>query len=142
MDQAGKNGEVKTFFTLLKGFIATAVFFLPRNFYNGGWLWSTICIIFSMLLTLICTQKLVEIKEQYNLSFTGVGVKAMGLTGKIMVDVTLCTSQFLFVCAYISFICESLKAMSTDLFGMQDGKWDYWYGGIICFFVFIPLVWV
>ncbi len=66
-----------------------------------------------MLLTLICTQKLVEIREQYNLSFTGVGVKAMGLTGKIMVDVTLCTSQSLFVCAYISFICESLVSMST-----------------------------
>lgn len=92
VEQAGKNSDIKTFFTLTKGFIATAVFFLPKNWYTGGWLWSSFCMAFSMILTLLCTQKIVEVREQYKLSFTQIGVKAMGIPGKILVDITLVTS--------------------------------------------------
>lgn len=41
-EHTGKIGPVKTFFTLLKGFVAAGVLFLPKGWVNGGWLFSTV----------------------------------------------------------------------------------------------------
>jgi hypothetical protein len=32
-----KLGTMATFFTLIKGFIATGCLYLPKSFVNGGW---------------------------------------------------------------------------------------------------------
>jgi hypothetical protein len=37
----GKIGPLSTFFTLIKGFVATGVLFLPKGWVNGGWLFSS-----------------------------------------------------------------------------------------------------
>jgi hypothetical protein len=39
--KVGKIGPLKTFFTLMKGFVATGVLFLPKGWKSGGWLFST-----------------------------------------------------------------------------------------------------
>lgn len=46
-EKAGKIGPVKTFFTLIKGFVAAGVLFLPKGWRNGGWLFSTITLLLS-----------------------------------------------------------------------------------------------
>jgi solute carrier family 36 (proton-coupled amino acid transporter) len=52
-EQTGKVGPAGTFFTLLKGFVASGVLFLPKGFVTGGWLFSTIGLILSCLLTIV-----------------------------------------------------------------------------------------
>ena len=46
-EKAGKIGPAKTFFTLIKGFVAAGVLFLPKGWRNGGWLFSTITLLLS-----------------------------------------------------------------------------------------------
>lgn len=41
LEKTGKIGPLKTFFTLIKGFVAAGILFLPKGWCNGGWLFST-----------------------------------------------------------------------------------------------------
>jgi membrane protein insertase Oxa1/YidC/SpoIIIJ len=43
-----------TYFTLIKGFVCTGIIYLPKSFINGGWGFSILVFIFSMLLTMTC----------------------------------------------------------------------------------------
>lgn len=52
-EQTGKVGPIGTFFTLLKGFVASGVLFLPKGFVTGGWLFSTIALCISCVLTIV-----------------------------------------------------------------------------------------
>ena len=136
-----KNGAVKTFFTLMKGFIATAVLFLPKGFRNGGWLFSTIALICSAILTYFCAMLLLQIRSRYRgFSLSDIGRQAYGWRGKLAVDVALAGSQTGFVMAYVVFISENLQLLVGQLFGVYDINIVYF--GIICFAVFTPLVWV
>jgi solute carrier family 36 (proton-coupled amino acid transporter) len=60
-----KLDNFMTFFTLLKGFIGTGVLFLPNGFYNGGWLFSTLILTLSMVISLICINMLMEVAEKH-----------------------------------------------------------------------------
>jgi amino acid permease len=65
--------------------------------------------VLSFVLTLFCTVKLLQAKAKTpNGSFSDIGMNALGLKGKIMVDVFLSLSQIGFVTAYVYFIVSSL----------------------------------
>lgn len=100
-----KLSPMATYFSLLKGFVCTGILYLPKNFHNGGWLWAMVSMILSWFLTLVCLLKLLEAKGMTpNGSFSDIGFKAIGVPGRIMVDVFLSLSQIGFVTAYIYFI--------------------------------------
>jgi amino acid permease len=44
-----------TFFTLMKGFVGTAVLYLPREVFLGGWLTSLVSLTLSLMLSFYCT---------------------------------------------------------------------------------------
>tara|TARA_B110000285_G_scaffold214746_1_gene260439 strand:+ start:223 stop:435 length:213 start_codon:yes stop_codon:yes gene_type:complete len=46
-----KLGAVGTYFTLLKGFVCSSILYLPKNFMNGGWMFTSGCLIFSCIIT-------------------------------------------------------------------------------------------
>ena len=54
LEKAGKLGPVATFFTLVKGFVATGVLFLPKGWRNGGWLFSSSALVMSCIFSSIC----------------------------------------------------------------------------------------
>lgn len=83
-----------TYFSLLKGFVCTGILYLPKNFQNGGWLWALISMVLSFVLTLVCAIKLLEAKAKIKPggSFSDIGFAAIGLPGKIMVDIFLTLS--------------------------------------------------
>lgn len=112
-NKVGKIGPLKTFFTLIKGFVATGVLFLPKGWVNGGWLFSTVALILSCILTTVASLKLLEIRKQHKLSYSQIGQKAYGITGKIAVDFFLAFTQTIFVCAYITFIVTSVNGILT-----------------------------
>jgi len=139
-ENAGKIGPIPTFFTLLKGFIAAGVLFLPKGFYTGGWGFTSGALFFSCLLTIFSSVKLIQIRQKYKLSFSEIGEKAYGLPGKIAVDFFLAFTQTIFVCAYIAFIVGSVDNISQAHFG--TGPINPWYAGIGCFLIYTPLCWV
>ena len=53
-----------TYFTLVKGFVCTAILYLPESFYKGGWLFSTISITVSLILNLISMNLLLEVRDK------------------------------------------------------------------------------
>lgn len=73
-----KLSDAATFFTLIKGFVCTGVLFLPNGFYNGGWLFSIFCMIFSMLLTLVCLLMLIIAQEKVGGSYSELGKISLG----------------------------------------------------------------
>ena len=140
IDKVGKIGPFKTFFTLLKGFVATGVLFLPKGWRNGGWLFSTTALIASAVLTIIASLKLLEVRNKYKLSYSEIGRKAYGLPGKIAVDFYLTFTQTIFVCAYITFIVDSVNNILHETFDRP--KINNWILGGVCFLIYVPLCWV
>lgn len=53
-----KLGPIRTYFTLLKGFLGTGILYLPQSVYEGGWLFTLIAFFLSFVLTTLCMQKL------------------------------------------------------------------------------------
>jgi solute carrier family 36 (proton-coupled amino acid transporter) len=136
-EHTGKIGPVKTFFTLLKGFVAAGVLFLPKGWVNGGWLFSTLCLLASWVLTTVTSLKLVEIRKKYKLSFSEIGMKAYGLPGKVAVDFFLWFTQTIFVWAYVTFIVDSVNnILDAHAHGTHINKWIL---GAICFVIYVPL---
>jgi len=70
--------NIKAFFTLFKGFIAVGILFLPNGFSNGGWLFSTILMVFSYLLSYYCIHLMITTKLQHGGNFMELGQKAWG----------------------------------------------------------------
>ena len=56
-----KLGTMATAFTLLKGFVATGVLYIPQDFVNGGYVFSPVTILLSLALTLYCAKLLIEV---------------------------------------------------------------------------------
>lgn len=92
----------------MKGFVCTGILYLPKAFYNGGWGFSSISMFLSFLLTYWCCMRLMDVRQAVGGSYSDLGYKAMGNTGKYLVDVSLMISQTGFVCAYVVFVCTSL----------------------------------
>ena len=79
-----------TFFTLLKGFVGTAVLYLPREIYLGGWGTTIICLGLSMVLSYYCSLLLLESQKQSRArSFSEIGKAAYGKFGKNLVGIFL-----------------------------------------------------
>ena len=115
-----KLSPVKTYFSLVKGFIAISVLYSPKNFYNGGWLFSIIAMILGFFLTLICIFKLIESRNAIGGgSFSDIGYQAFGKKGKIIADVFMATQQIGFVIGMIYFVVKSFKEVVDDAFDVD-----------------------
>lgn len=83
-----KLSPVKTYFSLVKGFIAIGMLYAPKNFYNGGWLWAMVSMFLSFILTLVCILKLIDARNVLGGgSFSEIGFHALGRKGKIAADI-------------------------------------------------------
>jgi proton-coupled amino acid transporter len=73
-------GPVKTFFTLIKGFICTGILYLPNNIREGGWLFSAVGLFLSYIFTTVCMFKLLDAKKKVVgiSSFKDIGMAAYG----------------------------------------------------------------
>lgn len=80
LEKVGKLSPIKTYFTLLKGFIGTGVLFCPKAIEEGGWLFSAIGLFLSYILTTICTFKLLDSKKfaRGTRSYKDIGKRVFG----------------------------------------------------------------
>lgn len=107
LKKVAKLGTVATAFTVFKSFVCTGILYMPKNYVTSGWLFSGICIMLSLIVTLYCCKLLIDVSDKINLtSFPEIGFKAFGKPGKIATDIVLFASQFGFVTAYVYFISQ------------------------------------
>jgi len=119
--------------------VCTGILYLPKNFKNGGWAWALVSMVLSFILTQVCMVKLLECKKKTpGDTFSDIGMKAMGLKGKILVDVFLTLAQLGFVTAYIYFIVTSLHDVVYDLTTPNYDTPRIWFG-LLCFVIYVPL---
>jgi amino acid permease len=58
-----KLSPLRTYFSLVKGFIAIGILYSPKNIKNGGWLWAIVCMVLGFFLTLVCLIKLIQARQ-------------------------------------------------------------------------------
>ncbi|CEG71869.1 hypothetical protein RMATCC62417_07528 [Rhizopus microsporus] len=107
----GKATPGKAMFLLLKSFVTTGIMFLPKAFYNGGLLFSTVAIIAWALISLWSFLLLVQTRLAVPASFGDMGGVLYGSRMRIAVLVAITLSQIGFVCAYMIFVAENLQSL-------------------------------
>jgi solute carrier family 36 (proton-coupled amino acid transporter) len=113
---------------------------MPVTFVSGGWLFSVSALILSVILTLLCIKLILEVRIKIGGTFSEIGQKTYGRCGKIMVDISLFSSQFCFCTAYIFFISSQVTSIVDAVYDITlDEKWK-WVFLPICFCVIFPLV--
>jgi proton-coupled amino acid transporter len=69
----GDAGMMKSFFTLLKAFIGTGIMFLPKAFFNGGILFSSMTMILVSALSMVAFHLLLQCRSQYGGGYGDLG---------------------------------------------------------------------
>jgi len=148
-------GPVATVFTIFKGFVATAILFMPYAFVKSGWAFSGGALLASLLLVLYAISLLLSVNKEKGGSLPEMGERTWGRPGKILTDVLLFSSQFGFCLAYVYFViqqvggtfilCWTNDAATPTLCPPDSGtnltqapaKW-LWI--VVCMCLFTPLV--
>jgi len=143
-EEVEKLGPLATAFTLFKGIVCSGILYLPTSFVTGGWLFSGVALIFSLFLTLFCIKLLLEVRTKLGggVSFPEIGFITYGKTGKILVDISLFSSQVGFTCAYIYFIASQVTSVLDSAFDINIPDAYKWVYAPICFAILFPMVMV
>lgn len=107
----------KAVLLLLKAFIGTGILFLPKGFFNGGLLFSIFALMFFSILSYWCFLLLIDVrvKSQVN-SFGDIGNKYFGSKMRSCILTSIVLSQIGFASAYIVFVAQNLKSVTTAIF--------------------------
>ena len=147
-----------TVFTIFKGFVATAILFMPYAFVEAGYGFSGISLLVSLLLNLISIHKLLQVyKAVGGGSLSELGEKSVGKFGKVLTDILLFFSQLSFCLAYVYFIAQQVGGTfilcvtntAADEVSCPADKgldltippWKWMWIGV-CMLLFTPLVWL
>ena len=143
-----KLGALATCFTIFKGFVATGILYVPKDFKNGGYIFTPATLVASLALTLYCAKLLLEVHAKIGGSFPEMGFKVGGKPGHIFVEVVLVASQFGFCTAYVYFIADQIggiggviPCLTSDNPECDGGTViNKWIWMPICMAIYIPLV--
>jgi proton-coupled amino acid transporter len=113
---------------------------MPKGFRNGGWLFSTLALIFACILTTYCILLLLKVRNHCgNGNYRQLGQRSMGRIGGYLVDVALMISQASFTCAFVVFIVTNTHEVLLYFAGISVS--DFWIA-VGIFMIFTPLTWV
>ena len=107
-EQVALLGPVATVFTIFKGFVATAVLFIPFAFVKSGFGFSAGALFLSLIWVLYSIKLLLETHKVIGGSLPEMGERSWGKGGKILSDVMLFSSQFSFCLSYVYFIVQQI----------------------------------
>lgn len=117
---------------------------MPISFVNGGYVFSVVALVFALILTLYCIKLILEVREKLggSLSFSEIGFRTYGRTGKFLVDLSLFGSQTGFTCAYIYFIASQITGILNAAYDTTLPNHFKWWFMPVCFVILLPLVMV
>ncbi|KAJ2726455.1 hypothetical protein GGI07_000593 [Coemansia sp. Benny D115] len=99
----------KAFFLLVKSFVGTGVLVLPRAFFNGGLVFSTILMSAIAWYALHCMIMLSDVYLKLGGSYGDLALKLYGRPLKYCVMVSIVLAQLGFCCAYIIFVATNMQ---------------------------------
>ncbi|CAO3638540.1 unnamed protein product [Cunninghamella echinulata] len=134
----GTASPTKTVFLLLKSFVGTGVMFLPKAFYNGGLIFSTVILSIVAAVSLYTSLLLVETRSQVPLSFGDIGGVLYGKFVRNLVLISITLSQIGFVCAYMVFVAENLQSLVKTIYH-GDVQVPLYYLIMIQIVIFVPI---
>ncbi|KAG0659346.1 neutral amino acid transporter [Monosporozyma unispora] len=115
-----KTSTVKAVLLLLKSFVGTGVLFLPKAFHNGGWGFSSVCLLFCAILSYYCFVLLIITKDKVGVNGYGeMGAKLYGNKMKLCILQSIALSQIGFAAAYAVFTATNLKVFFENVM-----NWD------------------
>ncbi|KAI9490589.1 transmembrane amino acid transporter protein-domain-containing protein [Zychaea mexicana] len=112
----GTATPAKAVFLLLKSFVGTGVMFLPKAFYNGGLIFSTVLLSSIAVISLYAFLLLIETRNKVPMSFGDIGGVLFGKGMRLLVLFAITLSQIGFVCAYMVFVAQNLQALVESIF--------------------------
>ncbi len=130
-----KLGTVSTFFSLLKGFLTIGFLYTPKNFLNGGWLFSLFCIALSFFVTYYCLVRLLQAKEAvpHAINYADVARTALGIKGMYITDTLIAIMQYGFVISLLYFTIKNLKDVVDGILGYNVDRLYLGKGLLISF---------
>lgn len=116
-----KASTFKAILLLLKSFIGTGVLFLPKAFHNGGWGFSTGCLLFCAIASFYCFISLISTKDKVGVNGYGdLGNRLLGPKMKFSILFSISLSQIGFSAAYIVFTATNLKVFCENVLGVTS----------------------
>lgn len=106
----GQGSSLNAALLLLKSFVGTGVLFLPRAFYNGGMLFSSMVLLGVAVLSYYCFILLIDTRMKVDASFGDMGGILYGKWMRTAILFSIVLSQIGFVSAYTVFTAENLQA--------------------------------
>ncbi|CAI2361779.1 unnamed protein product [Moneuplotes crassus] len=139
LNDIGKLSDIQTFFSLIRAYLVIGILVVPNGYFNGGWVFSNLCLLLSLLFTMGCSLLLLKISEKYPGSYSELGYLAFGAPGKFLCDLAIFASQIGFTFPYFVYIWDNVNLILVKFFEVSLDKW------VICaviFLIFTPLTWV
>lgn len=134
-----KLGPFETYITLIKGYCAILILFIPSAFKNGGWAMSSVLILANGLLTTVCVLKLVQAGLKLGIySYSLLVEETFGKEARTVVDVMIAATQYSFSISHFTFEVESLKSTTDSMF-MTNTPRKFFAFIIVC--ILIPISW-
>lgn len=132
-----KMSTSKAVLLLLKSFVGTGVLFLPRGFDNGGWLFSSVCLLFCAVVSFYCFIILIDAKTKVGVDGYGeLGARLFGARLKFTVLSSIVLSQIGFAAAYTVFTATNLQAFFKHVF-LLDWPLVFWL--VVQLVAYLPL---
>ena len=102
----------ETYIAVIKGYVGAGVLFIPKNFSNGGWAFSSACLVLSCWISTLCAIKLIRMgQKQECYSYPAIAKAALGTRGKYLMEVMITLTQFCFTIPQVSFVCTTTRAL-------------------------------
>ncbi|KAJ1842459.1 hypothetical protein LPJ70_003807, partial [Coemansia sp. RSA 2708] len=131
----------KAFFLLVKAFVGTGVLVLPRAFFNGGLLFSSVLMSAIAWYALHCMILLSDVYLKVGGSYGDLALKLYGKPLKYCVMVSIVLAQLGFCCAYVIFVATNMQDLWNTItqckYQLSTEKWI-----LIQLLIYIPLSFV
>ena len=135
-----KSSTFKAVLLLLKSFVGTGVLFLPKAFHNGGWGFSSLCLLSCAIVSYYCFILLINTKTKIGVNGYGeMGEMLYGAPMKFAILFSIALSQIGFSAAYTVFTATNLKAFVENVFQLHPDRIGLAAYIILQALVFIPL---
>ncbi|CAL9735027.1 vacuolar amino acid transporter 3 [Monosporozyma servazzii] len=135
-----KASTVKAVLLLLKSFVGTGVLFLPKAFHNGGWGFSSICLLFCAIFSYYCFVLLIVTKNKVGVNGYGeMGAKLYGNKMKLFILQSIVLSQIGFSAAYTVFTATNLKVFFENILNWDEDTLSVGFYIWLQALIFIPL---
>ncbi|CEL92195.1 unnamed protein product [Vitrella brassicaformis CCMP3155] len=142
--EKGKRANTRqTVITILKSFVCSAFLFLPRGFYNGGLLFSLLTMACSWIFSVHCMIRLIKCARPGRESYGDIGEAALGVVGRVFVEISVVVSQMGFSTVLIILFCTTVQDFLNTI-GRCDPSYYVGLGMLVAlqFPLQAPMAWV